>query len=240
MGEGGVLATDLFCKPTDTHQYLHKKSCHPWHTKKAIPYGQALRFRRICSEDRQFEERVGELAGWLKDRGYEESLVNEQIDRVRRLDRATLLANSGNRTNDQGRGERVPLVATYHPALNSLGKVARRLHPMLTNSEEHRKVFPEPPLIAFRRCKNLKDILVRARLSNEGNGGNDKKGCSRCGKSRCQVCNVMSNSEHFHSNIDSREYRINYSFNCDSSNVVYLLQVILESKTYNIFVSGFV
>ena len=109
VGEGGVLSTDLFCKPTDTHQYLHKKSCHPWHTKKAIPYGQALRLRRICSEDRQFQERVGELAGWLKDRGYEESLVNEQIDRVRRLDRTTLLANSGNRTNDQGRGERVPL-----------------------------------------------------------------------------------------------------------------------------------
>ena len=45
----------------------------------------------------------------------------------------------------------------------------------------YRKVFPEPPLIAFRRCKNLKDILVRARLSNEGNGGTDKQGCSRCG-----------------------------------------------------------
>ena len=100
MGEGGVLSTDLFCKPTDTHQSLQKKSCHLWHTKKAIPYGQALRLRRICSEDRQFQERVGELAGWLKDRGYEESLVNEQIDRVRRLDRTTLLANSGNRTND--------------------------------------------------------------------------------------------------------------------------------------------
>ena len=124
----------------------------------------------------------------------------------------------------KGGGERVPLVATYHPTLNSLGKVARKLHPMLTNSEEHSEVFPEPPLIAFRRCKNLKDILVRARLSNEGNGGTDKKGCPRCGKSRCQVCNIMSNSEHFHSNIDSREYRINYSFNCDSSNVVYLLE----------------
>ena len=150
VGEGGVLSTDLFCKPTDTHQYLHKRSCHPWHTKKAIPYGQALRFRRMCSEDLQFQERVGELAGWLKDRGYEESLDNEQIDRVRRLDRTTLLANVGSRTNTQGRGERVPLVVTYHPALNSLGKVAGRLHPMLTNSEEHGKVFPEPPLIAFR------------------------------------------------------------------------------------------
>ena len=90
----------------------------------------------------------------------------------------------------------------------------------------------EPPLIAFRRCKNLKDILVRARLSNEGNGGTDKKGCSRCGKSRCQVCNVMSNSEHFHSNIDSREYRINYSFNCDSSNVVYLLECTVCGVQY--------
>ena len=63
MGEGRVLSTDLFCKPTDTHQHLHKKSCHPWHMKKEIPYGQALRFLRICSEDRQFQERVGELAG---------------------------------------------------------------------------------------------------------------------------------------------------------------------------------
>ena len=47
---------------------------------------------------------------------------------------------------------------------------------MLTNSEEHRKVFPEPPLIAFRRCKNLKDILVRARLNNEGSRGQIKRG----------------------------------------------------------------
>ena len=105
VGEGGALSTELFCKPTDTHQYLHKKSCHPWHTKKAIPYGQALRFRMLCSEDRQFQERVDELAGWFKDRGYEESLVNEQIDSVRRLDRTALLANAENRTDTQGRGK---------------------------------------------------------------------------------------------------------------------------------------
>ena len=47
-----------------------------------------------------------------------------------------------------------------------------------------------------------------------------------------QVCNVMSNSEHFHSNIDSREYRINYSFNCDSSNVVYLLECTVCGVQY--------
>ena len=66
VGEGGVFSTDLFCKPTDAHEYLHKRSCHPCHTKKAIPYGQTLRFRMISLEDRQFQERLGELAGWLK------------------------------------------------------------------------------------------------------------------------------------------------------------------------------
>ena len=52
--KGRALETDLYCKPTDTHQYLQRASCHPWHTKKAIPYGQALRIRRICSDDGKF------------------------------------------------------------------------------------------------------------------------------------------------------------------------------------------
>ena len=36
---GRALETDLYCKPTDTQQYLQKSSCHPWHVKKAIAYG---------------------------------------------------------------------------------------------------------------------------------------------------------------------------------------------------------
>jgi hypothetical protein len=36
--ESGKLQTDVYSKPTDTHQYLDFKSCHPAHVKKAIPY----------------------------------------------------------------------------------------------------------------------------------------------------------------------------------------------------------
>ena len=57
------------------------------------------------------------------------------------------------------------MVLTYHPALNCAGKVVRDLYSMLSNSEEHREVFPEPPVTAFRRYKNLKDMLVRTRLT---------------------------------------------------------------------------
>ena len=77
--EGKKIITDLFTKPTDTHQLLHHSSCHPGHTKRGIPYSQALRIRRICSEDQFFDKRVGELRGWLFNRGYKERLISKLI-----------------------------------------------------------------------------------------------------------------------------------------------------------------
>ena len=99
-----------------------------------------------------------------------------------------------------------------------MGKTLRDLYPFLSNLEEHRVVFTEPSVTAFRRCKNLKDILVRARLTN--NSSCDKRGCACCEKSRCQVCQSMSDSDSFNYHVTKKEYRINFSFNCDLSNVV--------------------
>ena len=45
-----VLSTNLFVKPTDTHQFLDPTSCHPYHCKKGITYSQTLRLDRICSD----------------------------------------------------------------------------------------------------------------------------------------------------------------------------------------------
>ncbi|PIK37867.1 hypothetical protein BSL78_25290 [Apostichopus japonicus] len=42
--EHGSLSTDLYTKPTDTHQYLHSSSCHPRHCKSGIAYSQAFVF----------------------------------------------------------------------------------------------------------------------------------------------------------------------------------------------------
>ena len=48
--KNSVLSTDLFVKPTDTHQFLDPTSCHPYHCKKGIPYSQTLRLNRIYSD----------------------------------------------------------------------------------------------------------------------------------------------------------------------------------------------
>ena len=53
----GVIETDLYVKPTDSHQYLQSSSCHPFHCKKGIPYSQTLRLNRICSETNSFDKR---------------------------------------------------------------------------------------------------------------------------------------------------------------------------------------
>ena len=40
--DGTRIHTDLYTKPTDTHQYLSPESCHPKHCTTSIPYSQSL------------------------------------------------------------------------------------------------------------------------------------------------------------------------------------------------------
>jgi len=110
------------------------------------------------------------LTDWFKERGYEESFVQQQIGSALGLDRESLNRRSEKQKN-QDREDRVPLVTTYHPAHSSMIRVVHNLHHMLKSTEELRKVFPDPPFIAFRRCKNLKDILVRSKLYSAGQWG---------------------------------------------------------------------
>ena len=57
-------------KPTDKHQYLLHSSCHPVHTKYAIPFSLALRLRRICTNNETFIVRTNELIDYLYKRVY--------------------------------------------------------------------------------------------------------------------------------------------------------------------------
>ncbi|PIK36940.1 hypothetical protein BSL78_26226 [Apostichopus japonicus] len=68
--EHGSLSTDLYTKPTDTHQYLHSSSCHPRHCKSGIAYSQALRLRHICSNNSSFIRHTDALEKHLIARGH--------------------------------------------------------------------------------------------------------------------------------------------------------------------------
>ena len=220
------LITDLYIKPTDTHQYLHASSCHVYHCKKSIPFSQALRLNRICSENSFFDKRCNDLEAWLKERGYSDKLVRKQILQARKLKRTDLLNKSKDKTNDK----KLVFNITYHPALSKLKTVMSNIHILLTPDKEHTKVFKDVPIIGFRRAKSLKDLLVRAKVpslsKNEGS-------CGPCNKPRCKICPRISKSTTFQSFSTKRVYHIRPEYlNCTSKNVVYLISCKTCFKQY--------
>ena len=88
---GGKITTDLYVKATDSHQHLHSSSYHPYHCKKGIPYSQALRLNRICSDPISFDRRRNDLEKWLIERGYSEHEVRQQILKTRGFSRGSFL-----------------------------------------------------------------------------------------------------------------------------------------------------
>ena len=66
---GNTLCTSLFTKSNGTNQYLHPTSCHRSIYKKSISYGQAVRIKRICSDEEDLQQKLNDLGSWLIDRG---------------------------------------------------------------------------------------------------------------------------------------------------------------------------
>ena len=72
---GRMAITNLNCKETDTHQYLHYKSCHLGHCKWSIPFSQTLRMKPICWRPVQYHGMVRDLKGFLIYWGHKEDVM---------------------------------------------------------------------------------------------------------------------------------------------------------------------
>ena len=168
--ENGKIKTDLYVKPTDTYQYLHSSSCHPYHCEKGILYSQTLRLNRICSESRSFDRKCNDLERWVLERGYKEKEVRKQVLRGRAICRDDLL----NREKTLQEKTQVTFNLTYYPVFKDVRKILKELHLLLTPDQAHKRVFSEVPIIGFKNPKNLEDHLVRAVLPQLDREGKSK------------------------------------------------------------------
>ena len=41
ISDDRILETDLYCKSTDSHQYLLNSSCHPGNVERSLPFSRA-------------------------------------------------------------------------------------------------------------------------------------------------------------------------------------------------------
>ena len=142
----GINETDLFTKPTDKHQHLLSSSCHPNHTKKAIPFSLALRLRRICSTDAKFKHRINELKTYLLARGYNNNFLEKQF--LRGLRAANISRTNALQTKPKASNDVVPFVVTYNPALPRISNILRKHFNILHSSNRCKDVFKQPPFVA--------------------------------------------------------------------------------------------
>ena len=211
--------TDLFAKPTDTdiHHFLDPSSSHPYHCKKRIPFSQALRVNRICSDNECFDKSCNDLEGYLMERGYNGKMIRKQILRAREHFRKNLLEREKAKTSET----KLTFNITYYPVFQNVRNILQELHLLLAPDKEHKKVFPDVPVAGFGNGKSLKDYLVRAALPKI----NETRRCEPCGRKTCLVCNSIRTTTTVTTEACGEVFKIQSGpSNCDSEKVLYLLR----------------
>ena len=227
----GKLQTTLYIKPTDRQSYLHSKSYHPSSCKRSIAYSQALQIRRICSYV-EFEHHSKKMSNKLVERGYAPDLIAEQISKARELNRINLL-----KPKDPTPSGKNILAVTYNKNLPNLKKAIDDNWSILSINQDLAPLFQEKPILAFRRNRNLQNLLCKHKLENSKPVTKvlTKTGkCMPCltnAKNKC--CKQMVSTNYFSNRKTGRKFYIQHHLNCRSSKVIYLIECILcNNKPY--------
>ena len=209
---GNHLQSTVYRKPTDRNSYLHASSFHPPHTTRSIVYSQALRYNRICSDRMDRDNCLAQLQKSFLDLKYNPRSVADEITKAKSKPRDDLLQYQPRDSQD-----RIPLVATYSPALKPLLRIINELNPILRDDDTLKQIFKEKPIVAYKQPPNLRAHLVRSSLTPPTNNGTIP-----CNRPRCQLC------PHINTNMDimgpnNTTYSIKGSFDCTSTNIVYAI-----------------
>ena len=207
------IRTSLYTKPTDAHLYLNAKSCHPKHVVKNLPKGQFIRVRRICSEDADFEQHAREMMKFFIQRGYQEKDLANDISLVRKMSRNELLQE---KIKTAEKDPQSTFVCTWHPKLHRLSAILNLNFKILQNDPKLNSIFKENPTVAFRRKKNLKNILCR-------NDIRDKVPRQDTCCKGCQLCDKMSDKETITNKKNGVSVGVKPGGCCQSSGVVYAI-----------------
>ena len=117
------LHTKIFRKKTDRQTFLNINSEHPKLLKNSIRYSQALRIKRICSTKKDFDHHSRKLKERFLEQGYDQKLVDEQLEKIDKLVRDNLLQQ---KDQEQQNPKHISSILTYSRFLPNLTAVVRK------------------------------------------------------------------------------------------------------------------
>ena len=187
---GDRIRTSIHYKATDTHSYLHYDSSDPRHCKESLPYSQLLRLRRICSDQADFLNKAQEMASFFERRGYSAQTLQHHLENMKHLSQSDALTKSN---STEEKMSRIPLILTYHPLNTRVQRMLLDNCKVIADDPVTSLIFPQRPMVAFRRDDNLRTSLVHT---------TEKQAATRaatypCEHPRCRTCGHFSSETIF-------------------------------------------
>ena len=212
----------MHCSTKNINQDLQRISIYIIFTSTEI--------RKICTTEEDFTEQSKALTKRLFERGYNENEIKQRILKVFTIERAQLLNQEKQATSN-----RIPLILTYIRTLPDIKRAINKHWDILKISRDFDKVFAEHPIIAFRRNRNLQDILGKKRIIN--NRKQLRQSINQNGYSK--PCNSKLNNLYssqvqststFRSAVTHKAFKINNKLNCKRKHLIYLMECVLYNK----------
>ena len=124
----------------DRQNYLDAQSKHQKLLKDSIPYSQALRIKRICSSQQEFLHQVTKMINQFKKRGYNRSLIEQQIDKANLQESERLMKEKKKDTDTT-----IPLSLKYNRTLPKIKEIVMKhwhlLHTTSLKSNQTNRIF---------------------------------------------------------------------------------------------------
>jgi hypothetical protein len=214
LKSGNNICTDLYCKPTDTHNYLDFRSCHPKHTKVNIPFNLASRIITIVKNKDLQEKRLTELKLQLKQQNYPDVLIQHGIEQA--ISKGPIKTTDRKDTRTSAH-DVIPFVSTHNPRNTNMFPVINSCKIILQKSERMKNILQKKRIInSKRQPKNLKQILSPSRFDMKV----DIPSVTKCNRSRCKTCPsiIEGNTIQF---INGKNFTVKQSMTCITKNVIY-------------------
>ena len=220
------MSTNLYCKPTDSHNYLLYSSEHPRHLLNGIPYSQFVRIKRLCSKPEDFRLNALMLTTHFIRRGYPKHLVLKALERTDILSRNDLLNKETLKKHSDSKGpQKFYCVTTHNPQNPPLRNIITSNWEILGKTKTTRPILQSEIIFGLRRNKNLSDHVVRASINTMSTDETvkltDARPCKR--PNSCRYCRRLNKTGSFICHSTKQTFKSLININCQTMNCIYLI-----------------
>ena len=224
------LLTRNFFKVTDRNGYIPLSSCHHRLWLCNIPRGQFVRLRRNCTIEADFLTQSQVLAQRFVQKGYSTSDIDQEIERVRLMDRDVIIADKPCDPTVIEANINHKILLDYNIQHKKFERIIVKHWAVLKGDTVLGPVLPERPQFVYKKAPALRDLIApgvidppiipRPRLFNFLSGF---YACGRCATCK-HVKNNIKKRKQFSSTVTRTEYTIKQLVTCDTEGVIYMLE----------------